>query len=51
MRSRALPAGATIPVLGQGTWQMGENAKTRSQEIDALKFGVDSGRALSIRQK
>lgn len=46
MRSLPLPSGATIPVLGQGTWQMGENAKARSQEIDALKFGIDLGMTL-----
>lgn len=46
MRSIPLPSGATIPVLGQGTWQMGENAKARSQEIDALKFGIDLGMTL-----
>ena len=46
MRTLPLPSGATIPVLGQGTWQMGENAKARSQEIDALKFGIDLGMTL-----
>jgi diketogulonate reductase-like aldo/keto reductase len=46
MKSLLLPSGATIPVLGQGTWQMGENAKARSQEIDALKFGIDLGMTL-----
>lgn len=46
MRSLPLPSGATIPVLGQGTWQMGEHSKARSQEIDALKFGIDLGMTL-----
>jgi diketogulonate reductase-like aldo/keto reductase len=46
MRSLKLPSGATIPVLGQGTWRMGENAKQRSQEIAALKFGIDLGLTL-----
>jgi diketogulonate reductase-like aldo/keto reductase len=46
MRSFPLPSGATIPVLGQGTWQMGENTKARSQEMDALKFGIDLGMTL-----
>ncbi len=46
MRSLNLPSGATIPVLGQGTWRMGENAKQRSQEIAALKFGIDLGLTL-----
>ena len=46
MRSLNLPSGATIPVLGQGTWQMGENPQQRSQEIAALKFGIDLGLTL-----
>jgi diketogulonate reductase-like aldo/keto reductase len=46
MRSLNLPSGATIPVLGQGTWRMGENPKQRSQEIAALKFGIDLGLTL-----
>ncbi len=46
MRSLNLPSGATIPVLGQGTWRMGENPQARSQEIAALKFGIDLGLTL-----
>jgi diketogulonate reductase-like aldo/keto reductase len=46
MRSLNLPSGATIPVLGQGTWQMGEKPQQRSQEIAALKFGIDLGLTL-----
>ncbi|MBW4419319.1 MAG: aldo/keto reductase [Myxacorys californica WJT36-NPBG1] len=46
MRSLPLPSGATMPVLGQGTWGMGERTKQRSQEIDALKFGIDLGMTL-----
>lgn len=41
-----LPSGATMPVLGQGTWGMGESAKAKSQEVDALKFGIDLGMTL-----
>jgi diketogulonate reductase-like aldo/keto reductase len=46
MKSLPLPSGTTIPILGQGTWQMGESAKVRSQEINALKFGIDLGMTL-----
>jgi diketogulonate reductase-like aldo/keto reductase len=46
MRSLNLPSGAIIPVLGQGTWQMGEKPQQRSQEIAALKFGIDLGLTL-----
>lgn len=35
-----------MPVLGQGTWRMGESAKARTQEIDALQFGIDLGMTL-----
>ncbi|MFT4434863.1 aldo/keto reductase [Caballeronia sp. 15715] len=38
-----LPSGEQIPALGQGTWEMGDSARTRSAEIAALKTGVDLG--------
>ncbi len=46
MRSLNLLSGVTIPVLGQGTWRMGEKPQRRSQEIAALKFGIDLGLTL-----
>lgn len=46
MKSLSLPSGATIPILGQGTWGMGETEKARPQEINALKFGIDLGMTL-----
>ncbi len=46
MRTIQLPSGAAIPVLGQGTWRMGETPKQRSSETDALKFGVELGMTL-----
>lgn len=39
-------AGQRIPVLGQGTWQLGETAGRRAQEIAALKLGLDLGLTL-----
>jgi diketogulonate reductase-like aldo/keto reductase len=43
MRSCNLPSGAAMPVLGLGTWRMGESARRRAQELDALKYGLDFG--------
>jgi diketogulonate reductase-like aldo/keto reductase len=43
MRSCKLPSGAAMPVFGLGTWRMGESARRRADELDALKFGLDLG--------
>jgi diketogulonate reductase-like aldo/keto reductase len=32
-----------MPVLGLGTWRMGESARRRADELDALKYGLDLG--------
>jgi diketogulonate reductase-like aldo/keto reductase len=37
------PNGTTVPSLGQGTWNMGDSAKTRDSEIEALRTGIDLG--------
>lgn len=41
-----LPSGIAVPVLGQGTWHMGEDARRRRDEIAALKLGIDLGMTL-----
>ena len=41
-----LPGGETIPVLGQGTWQMAEKPARRAEEIKALRAGLDLGMTL-----
>ncbi|HEY9852045.1 MAG TPA: aldo/keto reductase [Leptolyngbyaceae cyanobacterium] len=46
MRTLELPSGQLIPVLGMGTWQMGENARNRQNEINALCHGLDLGLSL-----
>jgi len=46
MRTVKLPSGAVIPALGQGTWKMGDSGKTRAQEVNALKLGMDLGMTL-----
>ncbi|WP_407894254.1 aldo/keto reductase [Scytonema sp. NUACC26] len=46
MRTLKLPSGQSIPVLGMGTWRMGENNRNRQSEIDALRHGLDLGLSL-----
>jgi len=46
MRTVALPDGKRVPVLGQGTWRIGENKSTRAREIAALRLGIDLGMSL-----
>ena len=43
MKTLQLSSGKTIPILGQGTWRMGEIAQKKIAEIDALKLGIDLG--------
>jgi diketogulonate reductase-like aldo/keto reductase len=39
-------ADETVPVLGQGTWQLGERGERRPQELAALQLGIDLGMTL-----
>jgi diketogulonate reductase-like aldo/keto reductase len=32
-----------MPVLGLGTWRMGESPRIRAQELDALRYGIELG--------
>lgn len=41
-----LLSGITVPALGQGTWNMGENAARAKDEIASLKTGLDLGMTL-----
>ncbi|OBQ67698.1 aldo/keto reductase [Mesorhizobium erdmanii] len=43
IRTTRLPSGEAVQVLGQGTWKMGENAGRRTDEVNALKLGLDLG--------
>ena len=36
-------AGAQVPVIGQGTWRMGENSGERRREVTALQQGIELG--------
>jgi len=46
MRSLQLLSGQTIPVLGMGTWRMGESARNSQAEVKALRHGLDLGLSL-----
>lgn len=39
-------AGVAVPVIGQGTWRMGEDQRQRAREIAALQEGIDLGLTL-----
>jgi diketogulonate reductase-like aldo/keto reductase len=46
MRTAKLPNGEAVPILGQGTWMMGEKAARRADEVAALQLGLDLGMTL-----
>jgi diketogulonate reductase-like aldo/keto reductase len=46
IRTVRLPSGQALPVLGQGTWGMGEARAKRHTEIAALRLGLDLGMTL-----
>jgi diketogulonate reductase-like aldo/keto reductase len=41
-----LPAGESIPVMGLGTWYLGESPARRPSELAALRSGLDRGLTL-----
>jgi diketogulonate reductase-like aldo/keto reductase len=41
MPTATLPSGETIPVLGQGTWTLGDDPRQRLAEVEALRLGLD----------
>lgn len=43
VRTLFLPSGESVPVLGQGTWHLGEGLHSLDQEIAALRLGLDLG--------
>jgi len=43
MTDYLLPSGSRIPMLGQGTWNMGEDPAARAAEVAALRLGLDLG--------
>ena len=46
IRTTRLPAGVDVPVLGQGTWYMGEDRRRAADEVAALRLGLDLGMTL-----
>jgi diketogulonate reductase-like aldo/keto reductase len=46
LATTALPDGTRIPVLGQGTWRMGERRASAAREVAALRLGIDLGMTL-----
>src|SRR5947207_14284026 len=46
MRTVALPDGKRVPLLGQGTWRMGESKSARATEVAALRLGIELGMTL-----
>src|SRR5262244_2111063 len=46
MRTIRLKTGERLPVLGLGSWRMGERASQRSAEVKALRLGLDRGMPL-----
>ena len=43
MRTLQLPTGGEMPVLGLGTWRMGEDAKRRADEVKAVREAIALG--------
>jgi diketogulonate reductase-like aldo/keto reductase len=46
IRTISLPGGVGVPVLGQGTWYMGDDGRRAADEVAALKLGLDLGMTL-----
>ena len=46
IRTTTLPSGEALPVLGQGTWKMGEDGRRHADEVKALQLGLDLGMTL-----
>lgn len=46
MRTLTLADGTAVPVIGQGTWHMGENRSERAKEVAALQLGISLGMTL-----
>jgi diketogulonate reductase-like aldo/keto reductase len=43
---RTLPTGQRVAALGQGTWHIGDDTRTRQAEIAAIRRGIDLGLTL-----
>jgi diketogulonate reductase-like aldo/keto reductase len=43
MQQVTLKSGEKVPVLGLGTWRMGERASARAAELEAVRLGLELG--------
>jgi diketogulonate reductase-like aldo/keto reductase len=43
MRNLELPSGNVMPVLGLGTWRMGEHGDLKKREIEAVEAALEAG--------
>lgn len=46
MKTVTLPSGESVPAFGLGTWNIGDNAATRAEEVATLRLGLDLGAGL-----
>ncbi|GAB3645578.1 aldo/keto reductase [Ramlibacter alkalitolerans] len=46
MKRITLPCGESVPALGQGTWNIGDDARLRAQEVATIRRGLDLGLTL-----
>jgi diketogulonate reductase-like aldo/keto reductase len=46
IRTLSLPSGERIPVLGQGTWELGEDPAERAEELRSVRLGIELGLTL-----
>ena len=46
MKTISLSNGTPVPVLGQGTWKLGEGERPEKKEIAVLRIGIDLGMTL-----
>lgn len=46
LSTTTLPSGVAVPVLGQGTWKMGERRERFAGEVAALRLGIELGMTL-----
>ncbi len=46
MKTVTFASGVTVPALGQGTWNMGDDATRYADEVRALQLGLDLGMTL-----
>src|SRR5882757_1147300 len=46
MKMVTLTDGERVPVLGQGTWRMGENTRAHKDEVASLRLGIELGMTL-----